>query len=163
MTDYKQLCGELVDVLAQYVNLPDDPEAVALLRRARAALAEPESEGPTDEQLIQLAIDTRLYRFQATAGDPVQYELTEQQLHAFARAVLTRWGRPTPCPFQNKEETSMDDLIEAVEAIRRNADDWKDYENNYRTGWWDACNMVLELLHARLTHDRPSSRSNFDD
>lgn len=49
----------------------------------------------------------------------------------------------------------MDDLIEAVEAIRRNPDDCKDYENNYRTGWWDACNTVLELLHARLTHDRP--------
>lgn len=42
MTDYKQLCAELADVLAQYVNLPDDPEAVALLRHARAALAEPE-------------------------------------------------------------------------------------------------------------------------
>lgn len=51
----------------------------------------------------------------------------------------------------------MDDLIEAVEAIRGNPDDRKDYENNYRTGWWDACNTVLELLHARLTHDRPLS------
>ncbi len=47
---------------------------------------------PTDEELIQLAIDTRLYRFQATAGDPIQYEMTEQQVHAFARAVLDRWG-----------------------------------------------------------------------
>jgi hypothetical protein len=55
------------------------------------------------------------------------------------------------------EETSMDDLIEAVEAIRRNPDACKDYEDNYRTGWWDACNAVLQLLHNRLTHDRPLS------
>lgn len=55
-------------------------------------LAVSNSNGPTDEELIQLAIDTRLYRFQATAGDPVQYEMTEQQIHAFARAVLARWG-----------------------------------------------------------------------
>jgi hypothetical protein len=52
----------------------------------------PPPEPPTDEELIKLAIDTRLYRFQATAGDPVQYEMTEQQVHAYARAVLERWG-----------------------------------------------------------------------
>ena len=57
---------------------------------------QPEPVAPTDEELIQLAIDTRLYRFQATTGDPVQYEMTEQQVHAFARAVLARWGHPTP-------------------------------------------------------------------
>jgi hypothetical protein len=73
------------------------------ITRARAALAEPVGEGPTDEKLIQLAIDTRLYRFQATAGDPVQYEMTEQQVHAFARAVLARWGRSTPQPIPVSE------------------------------------------------------------
>jgi hypothetical protein len=54
--------------------------------------------------LIQLAIDTRLYRFQATAGDPIQYEMTEQQIHAFARAVLARWGRPAiePVPVSER-------------------------------------------------------------
>ena len=54
----------------------------------------PKPQEPTNEELIQLAVDTRLYRFQATAGDPIQYEMTEQQIHAFARAVLARWGRP---------------------------------------------------------------------
>ena len=47
---------------------------------------------PTKGEMIQLAIDTRLHRFQATAGDPVQYEMTEEQLVAFARTVLERWG-----------------------------------------------------------------------
>jgi hypothetical protein len=69
-------------------SLLDEPMATAT-----AALAEPVGEGPSDEKLIQLAIDTRLYRFQATAGDFVQYEMTEQQIHAFARAVLARWGQ----------------------------------------------------------------------
>jgi hypothetical protein len=60
--------------------------------------------GPTDEELIQLAIDTRLHRFQATAGDPIQYEMTEQQVHAFARAVLARYARPTiePVPVSER-------------------------------------------------------------
>jgi len=60
--------------------------------------------GPTDEELIQLAIDTRLYRFQATAGDPIQYEMTEQQVHAFARAVLDRYARLTiePVPVSER-------------------------------------------------------------
>ena len=40
-SDFRALCAELADVLAQYVNLPDDPEAVALLRHARAALSQP--------------------------------------------------------------------------------------------------------------------------
>lgn len=61
-----------------------------------------------------------------------------------------------------KTGDGSDDLIEAVEVIRRNPDDCKDYEDNYRTGWWDACNTVLELLHARLTHDRPPSGKDFD-
>ena len=51
----------------------------------------------------------------------------------------------------------MDDLIEAVEAIKDNPDDFKHFEDNYLTGWLDACNAVLELLHAHLTHDRPTS------
>jgi len=61
------------------------------------ALATPPTEPstpywPTKGEVIQLAMDTRLYCFQATAGDPIQYEMTEAQLIAFARAVLERWG-----------------------------------------------------------------------
>lgn len=91
-TDFRALCAELLEwaehTSAHYVVHPD------VILRARAALAQPKLQGPTDQELIQLAIDTRLYRFQATVGDPVQYEMTEQQVHAFARAVLARWGQP---------------------------------------------------------------------
>lgn len=51
----------------------------------------------------------------------------------------------------------MDELVEQVEAIKENPDDFKHYEDSYLTGWIDACNAVLELLHTRLTHDHPSS------
>jgi hypothetical protein len=77
MTDYKQLCAELVNVLAQYVNLPDDPEAVALLRRARAALAEPEPKQPTVMEIIELADEIE----ESGLG---QVDLV--------RAALARWG-----------------------------------------------------------------------
>jgi hypothetical protein len=91
-TDFRALCAEL---LGELEHATHDDYQQALKDRARAALAEPQPELPTDEELIQLAIDTRLYRFQATAGDPIQYEMTEPQVHAFARAVLARWGRPS--------------------------------------------------------------------
>lgn len=51
---WRLLCRELSDTLAQYVTLPDDPEAVALLRRARAELAQAKPSGLTKEQLDNL-------------------------------------------------------------------------------------------------------------
>jgi hypothetical protein len=51
----------------------------------------------------------------------------------------------------------MEDLIEAVETIRENPNNHKMWEENYAFGWVNACNAVLELLHAQLTHDRPPS------
>jgi hypothetical protein len=98
------LCAELVEQLQRAINdygFSLEGES-ALMFRARKELAQPEREGATDEELNQLAIDTRLYRFQATAGDPVQYEMTEQQVHAFARAALARWG--TPANTINQED-----------------------------------------------------------
>ena len=101
-TDYRALCAELIEDVRYLIDCVDhdccDPVALMECRehvsQTRTALAQPQPQGPSDEDLIQLAIDTRLYRFQATAGDPIQYEMTEQQIHAFARAALARWGRP---------------------------------------------------------------------
>lgn len=44
--DYKRLCNELLSYLYQ-CNWPDGKRFYALVERARAALAEPEPEGPT--------------------------------------------------------------------------------------------------------------------
>lgn len=55
----------------------------------RPALSAPA--GPaelTDEELLQITAQAQIYRFQATAGDPVQYEPTEAQLLAAFRAVI---------------------------------------------------------------------------
>ena len=104
-TDFRALCAEMAAAWDSY-SYADAGDATdrmtQIVNEARAALSAPE-QGPTDAELIQLAIDTRLYRFQSTAGDPVQYEMTEQQVHAFARAVLARWGRPAGEPVPMSE------------------------------------------------------------
>lgn len=49
MADYKQLCAELLADYEQHLFRS------VLAERARAALAEPEPVGPTDEELYDLA------------------------------------------------------------------------------------------------------------
>ena len=78
MTDYKQLCAELVawaeKTSAHYYSEP------GVLIRARAALAEPELEDPTDADLHAMAF---------SYSQPC-YEF---EYIPFARSVLARWGK----------------------------------------------------------------------
>jgi hypothetical protein len=85
MTDTKprdlirRLAEELDDLHCQY----DIPNQSALIAEARAYLAQPEPEGPTDEELNTMLY----YEFTTSTGhgersDPI----------GFARAVLARWG-----------------------------------------------------------------------
>lgn len=84
MTNYKQLCAELIDDL----ELCDWPYKLketirADIDRVRAALAEPEPEGPTDEELLQV-FDTVCL---SEGG-------TVDEIHLRGlRAVLARWGK----------------------------------------------------------------------
>jgi hypothetical protein len=87
MTDYKQMCAELLNRLqGLYDELVDSemgwvpPEAQELMTRARAALAEPEPEGPTDADLHAMAFSYSqpCYKFEYIP---------------FARSVLARWGK----------------------------------------------------------------------
>ena len=85
MTDYKQLCAELVNDL----ELCDWPYKIketirSDIDRARAALAEPEPEGPTDKKLDLLA-DC----YMITDGETGAVSLEHLD---YARAVLARWG-----------------------------------------------------------------------
>ena len=95
-TDFRALCAELLSALenegyAHWVHTPDEDE---LCLCARAALAEPEPEGPTDEELTQLL-------FEGFRG-PIEFLCeAEEEAHLmirnhvrFARAVLARWGQP---------------------------------------------------------------------
>lgn len=85
MTNYRQLCSELVDAYAWCVdnymsaNSHDD----FLVQRAREALAELTPEGPTDEELLQV-FDTVCL----SEGGTVD-EIHLRGLHA----VLARWGK----------------------------------------------------------------------
>jgi hypothetical protein len=51
---YRAMCSELVDALAEWRlggGPPDDTADADLIARARALLAQPVAEGPTDEEL----------------------------------------------------------------------------------------------------------------
>ena len=57
MTDYRALCVRMADELDHYRQLlmDDRRETHALATKARAALAQPEPQRPTDEELLKLA------------------------------------------------------------------------------------------------------------
>ena len=103
-TDYRAMCAELVDsveLLLEMRAVDAKPMAITEDRvsRARALLAQPVAEGPTDEELLRVA---------ATAIDPYEssgialgeyepetecaVEVYSSELISFARAVLAKWG-----------------------------------------------------------------------
>ena len=88
MTDYKQLCAELLE--AYEILLGELRFDNRLAKRAHAALAEPEPEGPTDEELNLLA-DYRML----TDGETGAVYLEHLD---YARAVLARWGNHPQSP-----------------------------------------------------------------
>jgi hypothetical protein len=90
MTDFRALCQELIDEIdAKAYGIKSLPSSVAI-DRARAALAQPEPQGPTDAELITMWATTR-YIDQPEGG------------LAYGRAVLARWGRPAIEPVPQLE------------------------------------------------------------
>jgi hypothetical protein len=92
MTDFRALCAELVLAYEKEQSLGTFAiEAEWIARRARAALAHPEPQGPTDEELDELWAEI-------DGGGAVW------AWQDYARAVLARWGRPAiePVPQQTK-------------------------------------------------------------
>ena len=89
---YRAMCAELVELSAPADSISQLAERLqklhALADRARALLAEPEAEGPTDQELLHL------YQVATPCYSVEEYK---RELD-FARAVLARWGRPTPQP-----------------------------------------------------------------
>jgi hypothetical protein len=78
-SNFRALCAELLQPLAEYDDHNPYKEHRALITRARAALAQPEPQGPTDAELITMWATTR-YIDQPEGG------------LAYGRAVLARWG-----------------------------------------------------------------------
>lgn len=84
-TDFRALCVELTDCLEK----ADWPNRYKVVFQqwtyiARKALAEPEPEGPTDEEIDEMAWNW----YSKTGSTWHQIE----SFRAFARAVLARWG-----------------------------------------------------------------------
>jgi hypothetical protein len=98
MTDYKELCAELVTELEGWCGTgtyDNTVNAHSVIDRARAALAQPEPEGPTDEELVN-------FRNRATADCCISRSNNGVNLlsggdcfecqAAGLRAVLAKWG-----------------------------------------------------------------------
>ena len=80
-TDYRAMCAELVDSLHKHTSMWEGHE-IDLVARARALLAQPVAEEPTDEELLRLAREWN-------SG----FESIELHFAAdYARAVLAKWG-----------------------------------------------------------------------
>jgi hypothetical protein len=90
---YRAMCAELIDALDS--GIPAGRIRMSpLANRARAALAQPEPEVPTDEDL-----DAFIYGF--FLEDDWYYN-TEME-RGLARAVLAKWGTLTPQPVAASE------------------------------------------------------------
>jgi hypothetical protein len=105
--DYRALCEELTNRLQHAITFPHADsyygENRDAIDRARAALAQPEPEGVTDEELLRLACEKLGYEYTpALLNCPVEVtgclEALPEELVAFARYALIRWGRPTIKP-----------------------------------------------------------------
>jgi hypothetical protein len=145
MTDYKALCARMADELDHYRQLlmDDRRETHALATEARAALAQPAPEGPSDEELTQ-------FLFESFRG-PIEFLCdAEEEAHLmirshvkFARAVLARWGRPV-AEKSSAAQPADGEVAELVRLLRSAADD----EINDLTLWLTPSDMrrAAELL-----------------
>jgi len=98
-TDFRALCAELLQPLAEYDGANLYHEHRDLITRARAALDKPEWEGPSDEVLLRIAasviepyesLGIAIGEYEQEAGCSV--EVYGSELIAYARAVLARFA-----------------------------------------------------------------------
>ncbi len=136
-TDFRALLDELLAwaerTSAHYVAPPD------VIVRVRAALSAPE-QGPTDEELYDLANDCDLDRFEGERSSPDGvvvkegcWEAWDHQLVAFARAVLARWGRPAVEPVA--EGPTYEELVELTDSYGVSVDDIGPLVSTVLTRW----------------------------
>jgi hypothetical protein len=104
MTDFRALCAELVELdqtvapdnaeLGYYVNWRQNWNAA--IARARAALAQPELQGPTDKELDEFAI----YWWGSETDERSVSDVIEcGSMTAYVQAALARWGHPAIEPM----------------------------------------------------------------
>jgi hypothetical protein len=94
----------MADELDHYRQLlmDDRRETHALASEARAALAQPERQWPTDEEIDKVLFQafTEYMEQESPFGGPTNQRQLDR---AKARAVLARWGRPASEPVPQQE------------------------------------------------------------
>jgi hypothetical protein len=106
MTDFRALCAELADSVELLLEMRSNDRPMRVtedrLNRARAALeAQPEPQGPTDEELEDFALQNGGGYFNCDCQEEADI-LTRKHMSNY-RAVLTRWGRPAIEPVPVSE------------------------------------------------------------
>jgi hypothetical protein len=94
---FKSLCVELVELSAPTDSIPQLAERLQKLSElaSRARAAQPALEppmAPTDEELLEAASNPLGYVH--IRVDSKELEANGEELIAYARAVLARWGNP---------------------------------------------------------------------
>ena len=87
----------------------------------RALCAEPEPEGPSEDDLTQLLFDSFRGPIEFICDAKEEARLMIGSHVKFARAVLARWGRPTPQPPADGE---VADLVAALKVIDKMQNEW---------------------------------------
>ena len=103
MPDYRALITKMANELDQCHRLlmDDRRQRHPLADRARALLAKPEAEGPTDEELLESAAKALGYK--SIPSDETCLTAEAGEILAYARAALARWGRPAAAPVPASE------------------------------------------------------------
>ena len=135
-TEWRELCAELFAAIQLYTGqnpaaaeIPSN-QLVRQLMDAMAAtataLAQPEPEGPTDDELLQVAATT-IEPYESSGIAVGEYEAETEcavevygsELIAYARAVFARWGRPVIEPVPVSERPWERDAPRVNQASRR--------------------------------------------
>ena len=144
-TNWRALCAELLDVIDFLCEGDTRPDSESVTR-ARAALAQPEPEGPTDEELRQLYCE--LFSLQCSPASlgaaPVR----------FARAVLAHLSRPAIKPVPVAERPwEREGWCDAQGKCWW----WNSATNTLGTPWWsyEPWEWVEDATHCLPHHALP--------
>ena len=149
MTDYKQLCARMADELDHYRQLlmDDRRETHALATEARAALAQPEPEWPTDEEIMELMPqqmrDDLAAAARALSGfDPDNIKAASVfriilNRHAVdhALAVLAKWGNHPESPDSSTQPIPVSGRLPGLEDCDAEGRCWWHGEGGDMVGW----------------------------